>query len=115
MKSLFCPTQKDTSPKDDIKPNSGGKINIEKLKECLTTSLQSIGNINNERDDLVMMVGLTGAGKSTTINYFLGWELGLDKDRLKRESINFLDIELNRKRLAGWEFISQPGITNKQN
>ena len=89
-------------PSQDIKQSTRVEtpFNLSILKSKLRESLRTISPVNPEKNKMVMILGAPGAGKSSVINYFLGWEL----DEYGEEVLKLKDSDKNKERLQGCEF-----------
>jgi len=68
---LLTKMQKPSSLKDKVKNKTG--INLDELNDLLVKNFDKA--IKAENRELILFIGLTGSGKSTTINYLLGRSL----------------------------------------
>ncbi len=108
--SLTVPSQEIQEPIRKVeKP-----LNVGKLKNELKESLKTISLINPEQDEIVMVLGMPGAGKSTVINYFLGWELDEDKNIKGAKFLDFKDSDKNKARLEECQFTVRESIKTKK-
>lgn len=108
--SLTLPSQNIQEPKRKVeKP-----LDLGQLKNKLKESLKTINLINPAQDEIVMVLGMPGAGKSTVINYFLDWELDDDKDMKGSRFLDFKDSDKNKERLEGCRFTIRESIKTKK-
>lgn len=86
--------------------SNADKLNLDKLEQLLLSTEQQIKN--SLAHEIVLVIGLTGSGKSTFINYMQGQQLSIMFDH--DQATSWLDVEEGTNSLAQKSHLTSPKI-----